>query len=98
MQKIMELSKQNPANYNQLVRWVSNKENHASEIQHIVSQYFMTQRVKPDSKNYTQKVTVLHRMLQSAMKCKQTIDPSHVQAIRSLLKEFEVLYFGKSLH
>ena len=97
MQKIMELSKQNPTNYNQLVRWISNKEDHASEIQHIISQYFMTQRVKPDSKNYTQKVTLLHRMLQFAMKCKQTTDPSHIQTLRSLLKEFEVLYFGHSL-
>ena len=97
MQKILELSKQNPTNYNQLVRWVSNKEDHASEIQHIVSQYFMTQRIKSDSKNYTQKVTLLHQMLQFAMKCKQTTDVNHVQKLRSLLSEFEVLYFGKSL-
>ena len=97
MQKILELSKQNPTNYNQLVRWVSNKEDHASEIQHIVSQYFMTQRIKSDSKNYTQKVALLHQMLQFAMKCKQTTDVNHVQKLRSLLSEFEVLYFGKSL-
>ena len=98
MLKILELSKQNPTNYNQLVRWVSNKEDHASEIQHIVSQYFMTQRIKSDSKNYTQKVTLLHQMLQFAMKCKQTTDVNHVKKLRSLLNEFEVLYFGKSLH
>jgi nickel superoxide dismutase len=97
MQKILELSKQNPTNYNQLVRWVSNKEEHASEIQHLVSQYFMTQRIKPDSKNYAQKVTLLHQMLQFAMKCKQTTDVNHVKKLRSLLNEFEVLYFGKSL-
>jgi len=97
MEKIRELSKQSPTNYNQLVRWISNKEDHASEIQHIVYQYFMTQRVNPDTKMYTQKVTLLHQMLQSAMKCKQTTDPSHIQTLRSLLKEFEVLYFGHSL-
>ena len=96
MKKIVELSKQNPVNYNQLVRWVSNKEKHADEIQHIVSQYFMTQRIKPDAKKYSQKLTALHKMLIYAMKCKQTTDTAHVSTLRSLLKEFETLYFGHS--
>jgi nickel superoxide dismutase len=96
MKKIVELSKQNPVNYNQLVRWVSNKEKHASEVQHIVSQYFMTQRIKPDAKKYSEKLTVLHKMLISAMKCKQSTDVDQVNTLRSLLKDFEVLYFNHS--
>ena len=96
MNKIVELGKQNPVNYNQLVRWVSNKEKHAGEIQHIVSQYFMTQRIKPDAKKYSQKLAALHKMLIYAMKCKQTTDAAHVSTLRSLLKEFETLYFGHS--
>jgi nickel superoxide dismutase len=94
MTKIVELGKQNPIDYNQLVRWVSNKENHANEIQHIVAQYFMTQRIKPDAKKYLEKVGVLHRMLIYAMKCKQGTDLSNVNTLRSLLKEFEAMYFG----
>ena len=93
MKQIMELSKAKPVNYNQLVRWVSNKETHASEIQHIIAQYFLTQRIKPDQKNYTEKLTVLHKMLVTAMKCKQTTELSHVNALRAHLKEFETLYF-----
>jgi nickel superoxide dismutase len=96
MKQIMELSKAKPVNYNQLVRWVSNKEAHASEIQHLVSQYFLTQRIKPDQKNYTEKLTVLHKMLVAAMKCKQTSELAHVNTLRAHLKEFEVLYFGHS--
>ena len=38
----------------------------------------------------------MHNMLIAAMKCKQTTDLSNVEALRSLLKEFEVLYFGHS--
>ncbi len=38
-------------------------------------------------------MTVLHKMLLAAMKCKQTTDVSHVKDLRALLKEFEVLYF-----
>jgi nickel superoxide dismutase len=94
MNKIMELSKQPTSNYNQLVRWISNKEKHADEIQHIVTQYFMTQRINPDAKKYLDKLAVLHKMLIYAMKCKQTTDVSNVNSLRSLLKNFEVLYFG----
>ena len=96
MKKIVELSKQNPVNYNQLVRWISNKEKHADEIQHIVTQYFMTQRIKPDAKKYSEKLAVLHKMLIYAMKCKQGTDVAHVSTLRSLTKEFEILYFGHS--
>jgi nickel superoxide dismutase len=98
MTKITELSKQEPVNYNQLVRWISNKDAHANKIQHIIYQYFMTQRIRPDAAKYTEKLTVLHKMLQSAMKCKQGTDPSNVRSLRSLLKEFEMLYFGHSLN
>ena len=94
MKKIVELSKQNPVNYNQLVRWISNKEKHADEIQHLVTQYFMTQRLKPDAKKYSEKLAVLHKMLIYAMKCKQSTDVAHVSTLRSLTKEFEILYFG----
>ena len=31
---------------NQLTRWVNNKESHANHVQEVVTQYFMTQRVK----------------------------------------------------
>lgn len=96
MSQISELSAKTPVNHNQLVRWVTNKEHHATEIQHIVSQYFLTQRIKPDADQYEKKLQLLHHMLLSAMKCKQTTEPSNVNKLRSLLKEFEVLYFGHS--
>jgi nickel superoxide dismutase len=96
MTKIVELKNQNPVTYNQLVRWINNKEDHAGKIQQIVAQYFMTQRIKPSDKNYNEKLTLLHKMLLSAMKCKQTTDLAHVNTLRSLLKEFESLYFKDS--
>lgn len=96
MKKITELSSATPVNYNQIVRWVNNKDEHAAKIQHIVSQYFMTQRIKPDAEKYNQKLTVLHKMLIAAMKCKQTTNLGQVKTLRALLQEFEVLYFGHS--
>ncbi len=91
--QIVELSAQTPINYNQLVRWVTAKENHAGEVQQIVTQYFMTQRIKPDATGYEKQLTVLHKMLLSAMKCKQTTELANVNDLRSLTKEFEGLYF-----
>jgi len=93
MQQIAELGAQAPVNSNQLVRWVTNKEHHAGEIQQIVSQYFMTQRIKPTADAYEKKLGVLHKMLLSAMKCKQTTDLAHVNELRALTKQFEGLYF-----
>lgn len=99
MRQIQALSKEGDKNYNQVVRWVQNKEQHASEIQKIVTQYFMTQRVKPadpkDShahEHYVAKLTLLHKMLVSAMKTKQTTDLEHVATLRKLLKEFSEAY------
>jgi len=86
-------------NYNQLVRWVSNKDDHANKIQHIVTQYFMTQRVKSpaagdDPADYYKKVAVLHQILVEAMKCKQTTDSAHVDNIRKLVDTFSHAYFS----
>lgn len=94
MKSIKELSKGNPVNYNQLARWVSNKEAHANEIQHIVSQYFMTQRIKPKAEKYNEKLAALHELLIYAMKCKQTTELNNVKMLRDSLKKFETLYFG----
>ena len=94
MNKITELKGQKPTNDNQLIRWVMNKERHADELQEIVTQYFMTQRIKVDTKQYSNKLTVLHKLLVYAMRCKQTTDLSNIATLRSLLKEFEGLYFG----
>ena len=97
MDQINKLSKEEPVNYNQLIRWTNNKEKHANEIQQIVCQYFLTQRIKPeDTKRYLEKLAVLHKMLIHAMNCKQTTDLSQVATLRSLLREFEILYFGKA--
>jgi nickel superoxide dismutase len=101
MKTIIELSQSHDQNYNQLMRWVMNKEEHAHHIQEIVYQYFLTQRVKPINKengsayeNYVKQLTLLHEMLVSAMKAKQTTDITHVERLRNLLEEFRTVYFG----
>ena len=93
MKQIMELEKASEHNSNQLIRWVVNKEHHADELQEIVSQYFMTQRIKLGDKDYEKKLTILHQMLIYSMKCKQTTDLGNIAKLRSLIEEFSSLYF-----
>lgn len=92
MQQIAELEK--GGNANQLIRWVTNKDSHAEQLQEIVSQYFMTQRIKLDAADYDKKLAALHKMLVYAMKCKQTIDLANVEKLREAADEFHDLYFS----
>ncbi len=101
MTKIEELSKEGDKNYNQIIRWVTNKEKHAEEIQDIVNQYFLTQRIKGKDVSdeaayakYISEVTLLHQMLVSAMKAKQTTDSKHTDNLHKLVEEFSGIYFA----
>lgn len=106
MAKIQELGKAESPDWNQLVRWVENKEQHADELSEIVTYYFMTQRIKPpadgaDAKTqakYQKEIGLLHRMLVHAMKAKQTTDTKHVKELKSLIDAFEESYFADHKH
>ena len=95
MEQIVTIEKGEHHDANQLVRWVMNKEHHADELQEIVTQYFMTQRIKLDAKNYDKKLGLLHQMLVYAMKCKQSTDLAHTEKLTSVIKDFKQLYFVK---
>ena len=101
MAKIIQL-KMMDVKSDQLVRWVNNKEIHSNNIQNIITQYFMFQRVKPvksdddeDMEAYRNKLVLLHKILVQAMKCKQTTKISHVKKIRELLYSFKMVYFNE---
>ncbi len=100
MKKIIELSSEKTIDYNNLVRWVMNKEQHVEELTHIITYYFMAQRIKvvetanPNFVLYTQQITVLHKLLVVAMKCKQSTDLSLIATLHSLHAELKKLYFG----
>ncbi|MEM1179331.1 MAG: superoxide dismutase [Ni] [Acidobacteriota bacterium] len=105
MNQIVEEGKQDKPNWNQLVRWVENKEVHADELTEIVTYYFLTQRIKPakdgdaeGAKKYQHELTLLHHMMLHAMKAKQTTDLAHVEKLRSLIDAFEKSYFGEHTH
>ena len=106
MKQINELSAQDEVNYNQLMRWVMNKEEHAKEMQEIVSQYFMHQRIKPKDPSqteeyakYIKQLTLMHQLSVFAMKAKQTTDLKYIERMREVLHDFEHAYFeGEHKH
>lgn len=99
--EINHLNEAEKPNYNQLIRWVDNKDSHADQLQEIISQYFMTQRIVPAEPGtagydkYVREITLLHRMLIQAMKIKQSTDPAAVEKLRGIAAEFEASYFAK---
>ena len=95
MIQILELEKEKHHHSNQLVRWIMNKENHADKLQEIVTQYFMTQRIKIDTQNYEKKLGLLHQLLIFSMKCKQTADTKNTDQLKKIINDFEAIYFDK---
>jgi len=104
MTQIVELGKAETVNYNQLVRWVENKEAHAQEIQDLVTAYFMAQRIKPPAdhsddaatKEYLHKLALLHAIQVHAMKAKQGTDLGEIETLRQLTASFRTAYFGEA--
>lgn len=96
--QLAELTAAADKDYNQIVRWVTNKDDHADKYMEIVTDYFMAQRIKPVPPTdtayglYVKKVTVLHQMLVTAMHCKQSTDRENVTRLRQLTAEFKDLY------
>jgi len=103
MKKIVEIGGAETVDYNQLVRWVDNKEAHANEIQDIVTAYFMAQRIKPPKDHgdeaavneYMHKLALLHAIQIHAMKAKQSTDLTEIETLRKLTGKFRVAYFGE---
>ena len=96
MDQILMLSaKADAQSHNQLARWVSNKESHATRIQHTIAQYFMAQRIKPADPAYVDKLTKAHAVMLAAMKCKQTVETSAADALKEAILAFHAAYQGK---
>ena len=77
--------------FNQAARWVVTKEEHASHIIEVISQYFMAQRVKPVAPGadgydaYVGALTKYHAVMVAAMKTKQQSNQAAADALKSAI-------------
>ncbi len=99
MKQVTRIGAQEKPTWNQLVRWVNNKEVHADNLTDTVTDYFLAQRIKPapagDEKaeaKYVRHLTLLHQIMVYAMKSKQTTDLENVEMLRKLIGEFKASY------
>lgn len=77
---------------NQLVRWVMNKEHHAQKIIATISDYFLTQRVKPDQEDYIERLTKHHAVIVAAMQAKQHADVKYAKALKKSIDAMASYY------
>ncbi|MDA0342690.1 MAG: superoxide dismutase [Ni], partial [Verrucomicrobia bacterium] len=77
---------------NQLSRWVATKEDHASKIQKIIAEYFLTQRIKSSSDKYDALLKGAHAVMVAAMKCKQGVDVKNAESLKSAIESFQSVY------
>ncbi|MAQ63854.1 MAG: superoxide dismutase [Actinobacteria bacterium] len=89
-------------NSNQSVRWVMNKEEHASNIQDVMNHYFLSQRVKPVQssnkqayKRYSTLLVYAHEVIVLAMKAKQNTDVKVAISLKESLVRFQDYYNNK---
>ena len=98
---ILKLQQESPVNYNQLVRWIENKDKHAENIQQLAWYYFLAQRVAPPeedkaaSEKYLKKIELLHKLIFYAMKAKQNVDAKYAKLLHENLDAFKKIYREK---
>ena len=78
--------------YQQLVRWTTNKETHAQKIIDETANYFIAQRIKTDADHYAEKLKVLHSIIVDAMKTKQSAGKDATAKLIESIAAFKELY------
>ena len=102
MAQITDLSSATtPLAFNQMTRWVNNKESHAEKIITAVSEYSLCQRVKPfgtpgspfaSQEDYVDALLAHHAVMTAAMKAKQNVDASFAEALDHAIDDVSKMY------
>jgi len=77
---------------NQIVRWVMNKEKHAQSVISTISDYFLTQRVKPAQDDYSDRLVKHHAVIVAAMKAKQHADAQYADDLKASIEALNGYY------
>jgi ubiquitin len=81
---------------NQMVRWITTKEDHCTKIITTVADYCLCQRVKKEvfksDEDYVNALKAHHAVMQAAMKAKQTMDVAACDALDHAIADFCKMY------
>merc|ERR1711879_19888 len=97
MVKINETYAESSAqNFNQMIRWVNTKEEHACKIITLISEYCLCQRVKkdifPSDVEYVQALKSHHAVMQAAMRAKQNVSLTFADALDHSISDMSPMY------
>jgi ubiquitin len=90
-----------PLKFNQATRWVNTKEEHCGKIITLIAEYCLAQRVKPlaDPKTpfksedeFIEALKAHHKVMTAAMKCKQNVDVTIVDALDEAIGDVAKMY------
>ncbi len=84
--------KSDPQSQNQMIRWVMNKEEHAQKVISTICDYFLTQRVKPDQDDYSERLIKHHAVIVAAMKAKQHAGEEYAESLRKSIEALHPYY------
>eukprot|EP00940_MAST-03C_sp_MAST-3C-sp2_P001467 g1467.t1 len=95
--------KDDALSFNQASRWVATKELHASHIISVVSEYFLTQKIKevakddPHYQDYLETLALHHSVMRAAMRAKQNVDEHpHADDLDHAISHLESVYSASS--
>ena len=77
---------------NQMVRWVTTKEMHADKLIDTISNYFLTQRVKPSQTDYVERLKIHQAVILLSMKVKQNVDLDIVAELKRAVEALAPYY------
>ncbi|MEM9280906.1 MAG: superoxide dismutase [Ni] [Verrucomicrobiota bacterium] len=92
MAKLIE--ENTPLAVNQATRWIMTKEDHCAKIMETVAEYFMAQRIKPDTENYEAQLLAAHTLMRAAMKAKQDPSEEVAEAVKAAVFDLYRAYTG----
>ena len=99
MKNIAALSgKSDAQSLNQAVRWINTKEQHSTNIQRTIGDYFLTQKVKEVPKGddhypqYLETLALHHAVLRDAMRAKQQTSTTVAAKLAHSVEHLEVVY------
>lgn len=106
IERAVENINDNASSFHQKVRWIQNKEKHATDIQDLVNHYFLVQRIKAnkkstsfkgrkENKHYLNLLKSSHKVLVWAMKNKQEHDQNTVLALKNSIQTLQDTYNKK---
>ena len=70
----------------QLARWVSTKEDHATKIITMISEYYLTQRIKPTQNDYLERLNLHHAVILAAVGVKQNTTKQNADILTNSIR------------